>query len=726
MDALTEPLENEALGADEHEPDDIETPVTLREVLASDNVVNLLSDTDIARIGSEAVREYLIDKESCADFHAQYDRAMDMALQVKKTKTYPWVNASNVIFPLLTQAAIQFQARAYPAIIDGNTIVKCRVNGPDPEGAKAERGERVAAYMNWQFLNDVPGWEEDTDKLLLQLPIVGCVFRKTWRDAVRNQNNSETIAAKDFVAHAKTVSLQKAPRFTHVQRFYPHEIEAYIRTGIWAKVHYEGDDGTDPHSLIEVYEQFRLIDMDDDGLAEPYVVTVTPDGAVFRIVACFDASDVFMASKLIKGQVTLDQLAQSGGDYPDAQIARINRRDYITKYGFIPAPDGSFYDIGFGALTDALGAAVNTIINQLIDAGTLSNMQGGFLGAGTKLRGGSMKFAPGEWKRVEGATSGPLRDNILPLQLPGPSPVLFQLLGTLIDAVKGITSVSDILSGNQDSQTAPTTALALIEQGQKVFTGIYQRIHRALGVEIKIMAGLNRDYLDDDEYFNFNDQSGNIGKADFAANDLDVMPASDPRAINDRVKMAKAQVLLSHNGDPLVNQLEIRKREFEAAGITDIPALMEVPDAGPPPEAIAGLAKMENDKALSAAQVRSLDAATAKSLIDAAAAAYALGAALADPQIIQQSQSMLNEAITLADSVSDGMKEAPNGEPTNQPGGLQPMAGGSSDPGISPIPQGPLSGAGDAMGAAGGPIGADDPATGAGGDAGGFGAPIGQ
>lgn len=728
MNELAEPLENDTLEGGMHEADEVETPITLIDAMGAANLVPMLSESDVNRIGSDAIREYATDLASCEDFHKQYERAMDMALQRAKPKTFPWANASNVVFPLLTQAAIQFQARAYPAIIDGDTVVKCKVIGPDPEGQKAARATRVAAHMNWQFLNDVPGWEEDTDKLLLQLPIVGCVFRKTWRDVIRNQNNSETIPAVDFIVNIKTTSLDKAPRFTHRQRFYPHEIEAYIRSGTWANVPYEGDDGSDPHSLVEVYEQFRLIDMDDDGLAEPYVVTVTPDGAVFRIVACYDADGIYMASQAFNGQVKLREIVAQGPDNipQDARVVRIERKEYITKYGFIPAPDGSFYDMGFGTLTDPLGAAVNTLINQLIDAGTLSNMQGGWLSAGTKIRASNTRFSPGEWKRVEGITSGPLRDNIMPLQLPGPSPVLFNLLGMLQEAVKGITSVSDIMSGNQDSQTAPTTALALIEQGQKVFTAIYQRIHRALGVEIKIMRDLNRDYLDVEEYFAVNDTDGKIGRQDYETSDIDIAPVSDPRAINDRVKMAKAQVLMAHNGDPLVNQEEIRRREFEAAGIPDIDALMKVPQIPPPPEALAAMAKADNDKAITAAQVRSLDAATAKSLIDAAAAAYTLGQALADPTIQTQAQTMLSEAVALADSVYAATKEQADGQPANEPGGLSPMDGAPGDGGVSSVPAGPDSGTVAGMGDGVGPIGGAGDAVGAGGgmDAGATGGPV--
>ena len=719
MEALPESHEQENAY---DEASDTSVQIDMFDVLAAPNLVEMLPEADVNRIGYEALQELRTDEESCKDFRERYDRAMDMAMQVRKPKTYPWPGASNVIFPLLTQAAIQFQARAYPAIIDGGEVVKGKVIGPDPDGAKAERAERIGKHMTWQFLNDVPGWEDDTDKLLLQLPIVGCVFRETWRDQICSQNNSETFSAKDFIININTTSLDKAPRYARIKRYYPHEVEAFIRTGLWSRAPYEGEDDSDPHSLVIFYEQFRLIDLDDDGIAEPYIVTINEYGAVFRIVACFDADGMYYTSSAFDGQQSLADIIRSGALPSDLRLIRIQRREYITKYGFIPAPDGTFFDLGFGTLTDALGAAVNTIINQLIDAGTLANMQGGFIASGTKIRGGNMRFTPGEWKRVEGVTSGPLKENILPLQLPGPSATLFQLLGMLIEAVKGITSTSDIMSGNQESQTAPTTALALIEQGQKVYTAIYQRVHRSFGNEIKIMRRLNRDYLDAVEYFNLNDCPIEVGRADYQDKDLDVQPVSDPRAINDRVKMAKAQIIASHRGDPLVNQQEIIKREFEAAGITDIEALMKVPEQGPPPEALAQMAEIEIKQKQADADVRSKDALTAKALIDAATAAYALGQTLADLNIQADAQRMLNEAIALADSVSGQMKGNDDaGQSADGPGGISPMEGTPADAGLPPVPEGPGADAGAGMGA-GQPVDGQGPV--AGGDAGGSGAPV--
>lgn len=699
--------------------------ITLLDVLDAQNIVPMLEAADVAKIGSEAVYEYEIDLASCKDFHDRIDRAMDMAMQARKAKTFPWPNASNVIYPLLTQAAVQFQARAYPAIIDGPHIVKARVLGPDQEGEKRDRADRIGAHMSWQFLNDVPGWEEDTDKLLLQLPIVGCVFRKTWHDPIRQQNNSETVSPKDMVVHYKTASFEKAPRFTHIQRYYPHEIEAFVRTGVWEPVHYDGDDGSDPHSIVEILEQHRLIDMDDDGLPEPYVVTMTRDGEVARIAPCFDADGMFFVGAAFDGQKSLPDIMQEGLLSEDLKIVRIERKEYFTKYGFIPAPDGSFYDIGFGTLTENLGSAVNTIINQLIDAGTLANMQGGFIAGGTKIRGGNMTFTPGEWKRVEGATSGPLRDNILPLQLPGPSSTLFQLLGMLIEAVRGITSISDILTGNQESQTAPTTALALIEEGQKVFTAIYQRIHRALGLEIKIMARLNRDYLDERTFFELMDAPGEVGRADYRDRDLDVMPHSDPRAMNDRVKLAKAELLLSYNGDPMINQLEIRRRALEAAGISDIKGLMEVPqpEPGPDPALLQTQAEMANTRDKTKAEIRERDAATAKTLIEAAKLAYELGTLIADPNIAQDAQEMLADAIALADNVATDMKGQNDGQPVGESGGVPGMDGAPGDAGLPPVLEGPGGAIEPAMGG-GAPLGGQG--TDAGGGDGGFSEPVPQ
>ena len=174
-------------------------------LMQAESLIDLLDDNELTRIGSKCLDGFEADlaSRSAGDegdtWEDRYQRYLDIAMQVRKAKTFPWPKASNIKIPLLTSAAIGFQARAYPAIVDGSNLAKGRVLGADPDGMKRARADRIGEHMTWQLLYDMPGWEEDTDRLLLQLPIVGCVFRKTYRDVVQKRNVSKTVTALDFV-----------------------------------------------------------------------------------------------------------------------------------------------------------------------------------------------------------------------------------------------------------------------------------------------------------------------------------------------------------------------------------------------------------------------------------------------------------------------------------------------------------------------------------------------
>jgi chaperonin GroES len=506
------------------------------------------------------------------------------------------------------------------------------------------------------------------------------------------------IPASDFVVNYRAKSLDAAPRYTHILHLYPYEVRERIKAGLWRDVPLGLPDegGDDEDGLLRFYEQHRMADLDEDGIPEHYVVTTNDQGVVARIAPCFDVFGVYVnvGDDIVKRASDLEPQELEGADYP---IVRIERNQYFTKYGFIPSPDGAFYDIGFGALLDDLTAAIDGTLNRLLDAGTLQNAQGGFLGAGVNIKGGNMKFAIGEWKRVD-TGAGTLRDNILPLQMPGPSPVLFQLLGMLLDAAKQITSVQDILTGaNQGANTPATTVLAQIEQGQKVMNGIFKRIHRAFGCELRILRRLNRDYLNDEEYFQLNDENEPevdeegqpvmrepmaIGRADYEDGDLDVVPVSDPTIVSDAQRMAKAQALLPFRGDPLVNQGEIAQRYFEALGMADIKKLMTPADAGPNPMLlIEGMSK-QLEKMKLAIEEMSKRGATANLLMDAAGKAAALG--------------LLDDAAALAGEATNiGVN---SNEPIDRAGDVSGMEGQPADAGVSDLLGGPPTGANEGMG----------------------------
>ncbi len=685
----------------EQDSGDVERFDTLRlsEILSGQNLAALLTDAVVAKIGADAIRDIEIDEESRAEWLKRYDRWMDMAMQIRRPKMTPWPGAANVKYPLLTTASIQFQARAYPAIVDGAQLVKCKVLGPDPDGDKRARADRIAQHMSWQLIFRMPDWESETDRLLLMLPIVGTVMRKTYFDALANTNVSELVPADDFVIDYHAPSLERAPRYAHKLRYYPHEVSEKVMAGLWLPVTGVADDESsqDQDAIQLFFEAHRNIDLDGDGYPEPYVVTCTKDGQVARIVPGFGPEEATVSTD--QGLMKLTDTTEGGLE--PLGVVKIERRQHFTKYGFIPAPDGSFYDIGFGWLLEDIGEAVNGTINQMLDAGALQNAGGGFMSSAINLRGGDYKFRLGEWKRVD--ASGPINQAVFPMPAPGPSAVLFQLLEMLIGAAKEITSVQDILTGAQQPANTPaTTTIATIEQAQKVMTAIFKRIHRSFGKELRILRRLNRDYLDDEEYFELNDEGGGMGQVtaqDYQDRDLDVEPLSDPNNASDMQRQAKAQGLMMFNGDPLVNQEEIRRRVLSAMGQDDIKTLLTVPQPAPDPKVTLEMLKTKIAELESAAKVRGMDSKAAADLAAAAQSLTAIG--------------LLNDAANLAGAAVEMGGEVD--ENPEQPGGIPGVEGAPGNAGIPDVPQGPAIGPEGGMGpgpvddigaaGAGGPVG---------------------
>lgn len=673
-------------------------PLTLQEILTPNvNLATVLNEAELGRIGSRVVSDFNLDDASrrnaeSGDYMARYDRWLAMAMQVREVRNFPWPNAANVKFPLLTVASIQFQARAYPAIVDGSNLVKGRVLGPDEDGSKRQRADRIGQHMTWQLLYKMPGWEEETDKLLLMLPITGCEFRKTYYDSLGNANCSERVGARDFVVDYWAKNLESCPRFTHVLHYYPHEVMEKVQSELWLPVAVEPANGSDEEGLVDFYEQHRNIDLDGDGYPEPYVVTTTTDGQVARIVPCFGLDEVTVATSIgimpLSDLMTAENgtLVQKSAVAP-LRIVKIERRQYFTKYGFIPSPDGSFYDVGFGFLLEDLGETVNSTINQMLNAGALQNAGGGFLGSGVNTRGGNLTFRLAEWKRLDTANSLPLRDQIFRMDHPGPSAVLFNLLGLLIQAAKEITSVQDVMTGEGKANQPATTTLALIEQGHKTMTAIFKRIHRSFGQELRILRRLNRDYLDEEEYFQLNDaeQAVSIAREDYEDRDLDVVPVSDPNMVTDMQKLARANALMAFNGDPLINQTAIREIALDAMGLAgEKKRLLTVPPPPPDPKVLLEGMKEARAKLESEAKVRGMDA---KAALDAMAAAEKAFAML----LLDDAAGLAGAANELGGTIDDAITPA-------GPGHVPGMEGPTGDPGLSPIPEGPPLGPDGGMG----------------------------
>jgi chaperonin GroES len=582
-----------------------------------------ISDEELGKLGMAVCREFTIDKNSRAEWEEKTRDAMNLAMQIAETKQYPWSKASNVLYPVLTTAAIQFNARAYPAIVMGRSVVKGVVIGPDdgvlaapvqpPGGApqgdaqaqagggqlppqagalgpgaapppsgptyapgpdgipqvpglKQSRADKIGEHMSYQLLDEQEEWEPEMDKLLLVLPIVGCEFKKTYWDSDLRMNVSSRVSAMNLVVNYHAKSLERTPRITELVEYYPHEIKQMENSGVFRHISYhsaqnsEGDDD----APVRFLEQHRWWDFDNDGMKEPYIVTVEEKSQqVVRVVARFEVDKIDF-------------------NFSKGRIQKIVPVHYYTKYGFLPNPDGGFYDIGFGQLLKPLNEAINTTLNMLVDAGHLSNVQGGFVGKGLSMNAGSLRFQPGEWKTVN-VSGAAVRDSLVPLKFDGPSPVLFQLLEMLIGAAKEVSGVKDVLTGEAlPANTPATTMLAMIEQGLKTYTAIYKRVHRSLKEELAKLYRLNRLYLNDEASYKVGDTWKSISRADYAKGS-GVEPVSDPTIVTDMQKLGQAQFLAQFLNDPHMMPLDIRKRMLKAANIPNIDQLINLT---PPPNPV--------------------------------------------------------------------------------------------------------------------------------------------
>lgn len=557
----------------------------LQEYATAVNVAELLDQEYLDKLGMRVVEEYDIDEQSRSDWKQRQEDASKLAAQLAEDKSFPWPGASNVKYPLLTEAALQFNARAYPALVPGTDIVKSRTVGFDPDGAKLDSAIRVSKHMSYQLLEEMEEWEEEMDKLLMALPIVGCMFKKTYYDPIKRRNRSQVIFPEDFVVNYGTTSLDDCFRMTHIIPAYNRDIQVMVTNGIYSKV--DLSEATQQMKAVRdevlgmkqpkqnvatqrtLLEQHRWEDLDGDGVDEPYVITVDKDsGKVLRIVAAYDMSMVHAGI--------------------DDEIGYVERESYFTKYGMIPNPDGGFYDIGFGTILSPVNKVVDTLINQMIDSGTVNNLQSGFLSRSVRMRKGETRLRPGEWKTLN-ITGDDLRKGIVPLPTKDPSNVLFQLLGMMVNAGQRLASTVDSMVGENPGQNQKaTTTLAVIEQGSKVFSGIYKRLHRSFKQELRKLFKLNSQYVQAEDYFTVLDlpmpfENVEVIRAeDYNIENINVVPAADSSVSTAQQKMMKAQALVEYQMQTgQLNMQEVTRRYLEATEQPSIDLLMQLPPPQP-------------------------------------------------------------------------------------------------------------------------------------------------
>lgn len=465
-------------------------------------------------------------------------QANEEALQVFKPKSFPWKGAASVKYPLITNACIDFASRIFPAVWQDGDVVKTKFYSDNKDYAA---GDRIARYLNYVLAEKVPAWPDNLDKLTTALPINGLMLKKVYFDPEIMSVRSDLVFPQDMFVPNEASCLKDAPFYFQRYTITRQSIIGLVRSGVWyaeekdfpeeeqageavisdSTVRVEDKQTSNFSDVFEVVEGYINWDLDGDGFAEPYIVSFVPKvSKVVRIVPRFSEQSV------IRNEA--------------GQVYKITPDDYFVEYPFMQSPDGSMYALGIGELLLSINQAVDTSINQLLDAGTLNNTGGGWISKNLRLQQGQNETAPGMWRAVNSFT-GKLSDNILPNPKSEPSPTTFQLLQTLIDAGARIAGAQQISDIQIPSNLSATSSMAIIENGMTGLKSVYKRFHRALTQELRLILAWLMKYPDIQEYQLVAGQGASI--VDFQQIGS-IVPVSDPNLITTISKATKAQQLL--------------------------------------------------------------------------------------------------------------------------------------------------------------------------------------
>jgi len=554
-----------------------------------DNLAEYLDDGYLGELSSDLRASYKEDLSSRSEWEEAYTKGLDQLGVKYEDRTMPFEGASGVTHPLIAESVTQFQAQAYKELLPAGGPVQTQVLGLQ-DSAREEQASRVKHFMNYQITEVMEEYDPDMDQLLFYLPLSGSTFKKVYFDEAKQRAVSKFVPAQDLVVPYAASDLQTSPRVTHVLRMDSNDIRKMQVAGFYRDVElsqYEEDNDTVRQKVDEIqgtsktYDDgiYTLLEMHVDldlegfedldpegnptGIQLPYIVTIDEgSGQVLSIRRNFD----------------------EGSD-----LAR--KRQYFVHYKFMPGL--GFYGFGLIHMIGGLGRAATSILRQLIDAGTLSNLPAGFKARGVRVRNNDEPIQPGEWRDID-TPGGSIRDSIIPLPYKEPSATLAQLLGVLIDGGRRFVSLADQQTSNMNQEAPVGTTVALLERGMKVMSAIHKRLHYAQKTEFRILARIFRDNLPPEYPYDVAGAERTIMAQDFDDR-VDVVPVSDPNIFSmaQRVTLAQTQLQLAQSNPQMHNLHAAYRRMYQALEVQNIDEILP-----PPPEPQPLDPAIENARAL--------------------------------------------------------------------------------------------------------------------------------
>ena len=551
----------------------------LLKFVQSENIAEMLDDDKLHEIVEDASHGFDIDEESCKDWIDMNKEALKMIkaeTKVERTQNYAH---SKVIYPLLASATIQLSSRLIPHLVRNNRVAECAVLGPDPDGMKAAKAEKVSSFFSYDLLIDSDSWLKESHKLIQMVCAWGTGYRKMCFDEGQDKVLSEVLSPEDVIINTNTASIDKARRITIRNFMTKNEITEYICNDRFSDIDVEslkagpsGDsddlqDLQDTNPVYEILEQFCYLDLDEDGYEEPYIVYFHKDSEkVLGIYAGYEVEDIHVNAK--------------------GKIKKIVPRPYVIDFHCIDDPAGKYHSMGLNHLLFHQNKSITSILRQLIDSGTLANQQGGFTTKAFKTKKREIKQELGKFIQLEIPPNVDIRSQIMSLPFKEPSQVLFALLGLLIDAGKETGFITQALMGDSEGQNVPaTTQLSIIEQGTRAFKPMVQKLYHSLKKEFKMMFHLYGKFSTLDRFIKYNDLDIQISRDIFDATELDIMPVADPTQSSEAHVYMKIQALQQMLQTPLANVLNIPAlaiRILKGLQIDNPEELIAPPQPAPP------------------------------------------------------------------------------------------------------------------------------------------------
>ena len=560
------------------------------------NLAEHIEDDVLQELGSKLVGDYTGDKDSRSDWEETYTKGLDqLGLKIEE-RTTPWAGACGVFHPMLSEAVIRFQSQSITEMFPAAGPVRTKIVGKITE-EKEKQSQRVEDYLNYLLTHEMSEYRTETEKMLFSLPLAGSAFRKVYFDPSLDRPSSIFVPAEDVVVNYGASDLETCERATHVMRKSSNTIRKMQFNGFYKDIdipdgsqknsditkkynEITGESDTynydQNHTILEMQVDLDLEGFEDTdengeetGIAIPYVVTIDfPSGIILSIRRNYYEDD---AKKI--------------------------RRMHFVHYQYLPGL--GFYGFGLIHMVGGLAKSATSILRQLVDAGTLSNLPGGLKARGLRIKGDDTPIMPGEFRDVD-VPGGAIRDNITFLPYKEPSSTLFALLGNIVEEGRRFASMSDMKVSDMSNNAPVGTTLALLERNQKVMSAVQSRLHASMRKEFNILVGIVKDFTDP-SYPYETDEGEDIKTEDFD-NRVDVLPVSDPNAATmaQRIMQYQAAMQLAQSAPDMYNLPELHRQMLGVLGIEDVENIIPDTDDVKPVDPVTAVQNIINGKPVKA------------------------------------------------------------------------------------------------------------------------------